>query len=146
MYLSQGLISDDDHHYPFTGILPFWTKMGTRVKLGYRQVKVINQSQPDLFPHNATIRGHRFHYSDIVDSAGCLLPKDLITGLTPAMKFQYDLTGWRNPSSVSESSSYQDLEGYRIHNVLASYIHLHFGSNPDFPIHFVRQCHALKRS
>ncbi|MGK7890838.1 MAG: cobyrinate a,c-diamide synthase [Leptolyngbyaceae cyanobacterium] len=131
MYLSQGLMGDNDQHYPFIGVLPFWTRMGTRVKLGYRQVETTQPS--GLFPLGETCRGHRFHYSDLVDSEGNMIPSpEAIVQLNPAIQLQYQVTGWGDR---------QTLEGYQIRNVLASYIHLHFGSNPTFAQHFVQHCH-----
>ncbi|NEQ97424.1 MAG: cobyrinate a,c-diamide synthase [Cyanothece sp. SIO2G6] len=134
MYLSQGLISDGEPRYPFVGTLPFWTRMGTQVKLGYRQVDVI---QPlSLFPMGETSRGHRFHYSDMVDDQGHLLQAHAeIVKLNPLIQLQYQVRGWGDR---------QTLEGYQIHNVLASYIHLHFGSNPAFAQRFVQRCRDLK--
>jgi cobyrinic acid a,c-diamide synthase len=151
MYLSQGLLGADQQAYPFVGILPFWTQMGQRVKLGYRQVEVTGANS--CFPHHGTIRGHRFHYSDIVDAAGNRLdlkpdPADLLTtedsaftvpGLAAGastdcnqpLQFNYRLQGW---------GDYQGWEGYQVHNVLASYVHLHFGSNPAFSQRFVQCC------
>ena len=35
-------------------------------------------------------------------------------------------------------------EGYSSHNVLASYVHLHFGSNPDVARNLVAQCQRYK--
>ncbi|MEM1242620.1 MAG: cobyrinate a,c-diamide synthase [Cyanobacteria bacterium P01_H01_bin.26] len=130
MYLSQGLLENET--YPFVGIFPFWTKMGNRVKLGYRQVDMIGHYNG--FPHQGKIRGHRFHYSDIVDAEGNLLEVMSTSPehtLSSQLQFNYKLQGWNN---------HQTWEGYQIHNVLASYVHLHFHSNPTFAQQFVQCC------
>ena len=132
MYLSQGLLGAEKQRYRFVGILPFWTQMGKRVKLGYRQVDMVGAYSG--FPHQGTIRGHRFHYSDIVDAQGDLLditPTSLETSQRGQLQFNYRLQGWNH---------HQTWEGYQIHNVLASYVHLHFGSNPAFAQQFVQFC------
>ncbi|MEM7797386.1 MAG: cobyrinate a,c-diamide synthase, partial [Cyanobacteria bacterium P01_C01_bin.118] len=138
MYLSQGLLGNET--YPFVSIFPFWIKMGNRVKLGYRQVEMVGHYSS--FPHQGKIRGHRFHYSDIVDADGNLLdiiPASLspsgaampTTSLKGQLEFNYKLQGWNH---------HQTWEGYQVHNVLASYVHLHFGSNPTFAQQFVQCC------
>ena len=142
MYLSQGIQNSDGQKYPFVGILPFWTRMGTKVKLGYRQVKVLGGA--GFFGKGETVRGHRFHYSDIVDDAGNVLQTDeailrkewpcAIGPLNQPIRLQYRVTGWGDR---------QELEGYQIYNVLASYVHLHFGSNSAIAGQFVNGCHAL---
>lgn len=145
MYLSEGLLGFEHQVYPFAGILPFWTQMGKRVKLGYRQVEVTGANC--CFPQHGTIRGHRFHYSDIVDAAGnslnlrpdsldsvCTVPgaaADSTANCNQPLQFNYRLQGW---------GGYQGWEGYQIHNVLASYVHLHFASNTAFPQQFVQCC------
>ncbi|MFG6107312.1 cobyrinate a,c-diamide synthase [Leptothoe sp. EHU-05/26/07-4] len=138
MYLSQGLLGAKKQRYPFVGILPFWTTMGQRVKLGYRQVDMVGPYGG--FPKQGTIRGHRFHYSDIVDAQGNLLeitptsPSTSLRGqfsLRGQLEFNYKLQGWKN---------HQPWEGYQVYNVLASYVHLHFGSNPTFAQQFVKCC------
>ena len=107
--------------------------MGNRVKLGYRQVEMVGPYNG--FPNQGKIRGHRFHYSDIVDAEGNLLE---ITPTFPEhiqireqLRFNYNLRGWNN---------HQIWEGYQVYNVLASYVHLHFGSNPTFAQQFVQCC------
>ena len=37
-------------------------------------------------------------------------------------------------------------EGYSEKNVLASYVHLHFGSNPEVARHLVASCRAYKEN
>ena len=108
--------------------------MGNRVKLGYRQVEMVGPYNG--FPNQEKIRGHRFHYSDIVNAKGNLLE---ITPTSPEhtsrapLQFNYKLTGW---------NQHQTWEGYQVHNVLASYVHLHFGSNPTFAQKFVQYCRS----
>ena len=106
--------------------------MGKRVKLGYRQVEMVGAYSG--FPNQGKIRGHRFHYSDIVDAHGNLLdinPTSLKISQRDELQFNYRLQGWNH---------HQIWEGYQLHNVLASYVHLHFGSNPTFAQQFVQSC------
>ena len=65
------------------------------------------------------IRGHEFHYSDItrVEETGRA----------------YQITGGKSQSE----------EGYLYMNTLASYVHLHFASNPEFARGFVNKCRMV---
>ena len=72
-----------------------------------------------------TARGHEFHYSEIV-------------GEPDGVPRLYRLTPRRGGAAVSE--------GYSKKNVLASYVHLHFGSNPEVARHLVASCRAYKDS
>ncbi len=67
-----------------------------------------------------TVLGHEFHWSDV---------KTLAQKTKTINK----------PFEVRHSSSdKKHLAGFRIGNVLASYIHLHFFSNPDVAYNIVR--------
>jgi len=91
--------------------------MGTRPKLGYCEVMGL----PDGWLGNGAIaRGHRFHYSDI-----CEMPADA----HPAPIYQ--VTRWNVPTTV---------DGYRVGSIWASYVHLHFASQPAIAPAWVQAC------
>ena len=85
--------------------------------LGYREVLTREQS---LFgPPSTMIRGHEFHYSDI--SA----PDEDARSVYKVM----DRRGWL-----------PETQGYMKNRVLGSYVHVHFGSNPEAAAAFVAAC------
>ena len=109
MYLCAGLRDFDDRFFEMTGVFPFQTEMVKgRAHLGYREV-LLTKDCP-LGAAGQTARGHEFHYSRV--SGG----QDL---------------GVRSAYRVKNGSGEDlGLEGYCVNNVLGSYIHVHFGSNP----------------
>ena len=115
MYLGRHLRLRDGHALAMVGVLPFGTMLTDRlVRFGYTEVSFISDCL--LGRAGATARGHSFHYSTI-DGA-------------PDVPCVYHV---RSTLSGAEST-----EGYVVGNVLASYIHLHFLSNPELSAHFVR--------
>jgi cobyrinic acid a,c-diamide synthase len=121
MYLSQGIESIDGKHFQMTGLLPWWTRMLPRRKsLGYAEVTLTKDS---LFgPVGTRLRGHEFHYSEL---AGDLSQLD----------------DWRTAYLVSHRrSETPQVEGFQRGNILASYVHTHFASNPEAVNYFVTQC------
>jgi cobyrinic acid a,c-diamide synthase len=103
--------------YDFVGIFPVTTKMlNQRKALGYREITLRTDSI--LGEKGAVARGHEFHYSETEE-----MPEE-IERLYQVSKGQSDL----------------GTEGYRYKNCLASYIHLHFGSNPGMAAAFVESC------
>jgi cobyrinic acid a,c-diamide synthase len=114
MYLAQTLELDGKSH-PMCGVLPFSTKMPAGLTLSYVEVTTTG----GLFGSGQTARGHLFHHSAITGQpadAGC-----------------YQLTTSRGDNIE---------EGYTIRNVLASYAHLHFASNPNLATTLVERCAA----
>jgi len=123
MYLCERLTDVKGQTYPMAGCFPFGTRMLTRRKaLGYREIRMA-QSSP-LGPAGLVGRGHEFHYSELSTT-------------DTAVPMVYDV--------APRSGDNRSAEGYRIHNTLGSYIHLHFGSNPDMAKHFVESCCMYKK-
>ncbi len=121
MYLSKGIHDFEGNFFGMAGVFPFETRMKKgRSRLGYREVSL--QKDCILGEKGATLRGHEFHYSEIDSDAG----------LGSAVSAIYSV---RNGSG-------QELrdEGYRYKRALASYIHIHFGSNPDIAGKFIGSC------
>ena len=124
MYLAREILDLEGRAHPMAGVFPFTVRMLPRLKaLGYREVTLAAASL--LGPAGTTARGHEFHYSEIVGEPGGV----------PRL---YRLTPRRGGAAVSE--------GYSANNVLASYVHLHFGSNPEVARHLVANCRAYKKT
>jgi cobyrinic acid a,c-diamide synthase len=115
MYLGRHLRLRDGDNLPMVGVLPFGTALTDRlVRFGYTEVSFASDCL--LGRAGASARGHSFHYSTIdgAPDADCV---------------------YRLRSTLSGAES---AEGYVVGNVLASYIHLHFLSNPELSVNFVR--------
>ena len=118
MYLCRSL---DER--PLVGVFPCAARMLPRRKaLGYRQVELSEATL--LGPAGTRARGHEFHYSEITAAE--------------SMTHCYRL-GRRDGEALG-------TEGYRYKNVLGSYVHLHFGSNPQLAVNFVDFCLKTRRN
>ena len=114
LYLSQQLTTADGSVYPMLGILPLEMEMTSKlVDFGY--VTVTFTQDCLLGPRGTIIRGHSFHYSRICSD--CEVATSYQVGFSLSGKQQW--------------------EGFTHGNVLASYVHLHFGANPVVARHFV---------
>jgi len=113
IYLSEGLEDAGD----FVGAFPARARMlPQRKALGYRQVET--RAGSIIGPAGTIARGHEFHYSEIG-----MLPDDI-----------------QRNYRVTRQGRELAAEGYCWRNCLASYIHLHFGSNPAIAAAFVTAC------
>jgi cobyrinic acid a,c-diamide synthase len=118
MFLTETLTDCAGWRYPMVGAYPFKTRMLPQLKaLGYREVVA---AKPTFIARGEKIRGHEFHYSEL---CGFIRGKKIET--------VYSMEG---PDHKKIS------EGYRYKNCLGSYVHLHFGSNPEFARRFVAAC------
>ena len=115
MYLGSHITDNCGETYEMVGLLPLVTAMNTKLRtLGYREVTTTKDSF--LGVAGTVFRGHEFHYSDLTDDGDC--------------QQIFEWTGRKKEGSC----------GYLHDNILATYIHSHWGSNTDIPRSFVRYC------
>jgi cobyrinic acid a,c-diamide synthase len=122
MYLAEALEDLDGVRHAMVGLLPAAVRMRPRrLSLSYTEVTL--QAASPLGPPGTVARGHEFHFSTL------------------------------DPVRASVARAYRlrrrggedGEEGYRIRNALLSYVHLHFGSNPDLAAGFVHACAEARR-
>lgn len=118
MYLCEWLEDQQGQRYPQVGLLPGGTRMTSRLQqFGYAEATFLRDTL--LGPAGTSVRGHRFHYS--VYEPGNSAPP-----------CAYRITR----ASTGETHS----EGLYRDNVLATYLHVHLGSQPQMAQHFVDFC------
>lgn len=107
MYLSESITGDNGQQHNMCGLVPGHTTMTGRLRsLGYRKAQSINETF--FGPAGTIFRGHEFHWSDI--------------------EYNQETTPLWQVCKVD--STEQSPAGYQEKNLFASYIHLHFASNP----------------
>lgn len=108
MYLCDRIIDLKGQTWDLVGTIPATATMTSRLTLGYRQVFPINDSS--LIPNDPTNKalwGHEFHRSQL----NAISPQPL----------------WQLQGSSPQSK--KTAEGWKINQVHASYLHLHFGES-----------------
>lgn len=119
MYLAEWLVDLEGNRHAMAGIVPGTSMMQqARVRMGYVEATVLRDSP--LAPAGASIRGHEFHWS-------CMVPPD-------ARRAAYRADGDRLEGIVAGPTG----------NVLASYLHVHFGSDPSLAPRFLTACRARR--
>jgi cobyrinic acid a,c-diamide synthase len=123
MYLSRAITLGNGKRYPMAGILPSETRMaGCRKRLGYVEVEF---RESTLWGKAGDrLRGHEFHYSELVSHPVSR------KGWSAA----YRLTT-RNGVSLHPEGFY-----HRSGRVLASYVHLHLAGHPAALDWFLAEC------
>ena len=101
IYLSKGIVADEDNTYEMAGVLPFsisMRKQDRKLSLGYRHFHY--NEQP--------LRGHEFHYTQFVPQ------EDMPNSIAQV----FDAKG----NAV-------DTPVFKYKNLIASYTHLYWGDN-----------------
>ncbi|HZR56693.1 MAG TPA: cobyrinate a,c-diamide synthase [Terriglobales bacterium] len=108
--------------YCMVGLLPLNIEMAVNlINFGYVDVKFTSDCL--LGPKGTMVRGHSFHFSRIAS---------------------HDATDTAYKASYSLSGEHA-VEGYTRGNLLASYIHLHFGAEPALAENLVRHIRKVKK-
>jgi cobyrinic acid a,c-diamide synthase len=117
MYLSSGITTLEKQYFPMAGVIPAQTIMHERLQaLGY--VEVETETDSVIGPAGLRFRGHQFRYSDFKPLAD--------------LKAVYRMTRHYDRRVMPE--------GYSLKNVVASYIHAHWASNPRIAEQLVEVC------
>ena len=117
MFLAQAIRTADGREHPMVGLVPGVAVMGEKIQaLGYVEVETTRRSI--LGEAGLRFRGHQFRYSRLEGAQGADL--------------SYRVR--RRRGNLLEA------EGYGGRNVLASYVHAHWASNPQVADGFVAAC------
>jgi cobyrinic acid a,c-diamide synthase len=117
MYLARAIVAADGARHAMVGLVPAEARMCTKLQaLGY--VEVETQASTILGGAGTRFRGHQFRYSELSPA--------------PEIDHVYSLRKRRGGETTRE--------GYRMKNVIASYVHAHWASNPNVPAELVRAC------
>jgi cobyrinic acid a,c-diamide synthase len=122
MYLAEGLTTLEGQSFSMAGILPVAVEMTkSLVHFGYADVEFADDCL--LGKKGTVVRGHSFHCSRIVAQGP----------LRCTYRVHYSL------------SDRKEEEGFTRRQVLGSYIHLHFRSNPSLVSSFLQQAGSTRR-
>lgn len=128
MYLAHSIETVEGRSFSMVGLLPGRIRMGKKLKaLGYREVEA--QEECLLLEEGEKARGHEFHYSEWMEDA----PRDSVCG-------------FRKPYHLFRGGEHSERreEGFCHDHLLASYVHLHFASNPKIPARWISLCEAFQ--
>jgi cobyrinic acid a,c-diamide synthase len=121
MVLTQGLTDSNGHTWRMAGLLPGITRMnGKLAALGYRYATATKANL--LAEPGESLKGHEFRYSSWVNDSSTAAAWNT----APAWEVQ-GTRGKAPPDGV----------GYAQGNLLASYLHVHFGQRRDLAQRFV---------
>jgi cobyrinic acid a,c-diamide synthase len=124
MYLSRAIVTSEGAIHPMVGLVPVETIMkGRLVALGY--VEVETQEPTVLGPAGLRFRGHQFRYSEL-------------GAMSEPTAHPYTIRKRRGGEAFPE--------GFATSNMLASYVHTHFASNPRVAAGFVASCVSYRLS
>ena len=120
MYLCDRLIDLNNQAWSMVGVIPTTTIMKKKLTLGYRQA--ISLQDSSLLEKQQTVKGHEFHRSQLTS-----LPREPL----------WQMQGFHSSSPII-------FEGWKIRQIHASYLHLHFGEYRFLVQRFIQSCLNFK--
>jgi cobyrinic acid a,c-diamide synthase len=119
MYLTEGICLLNGATFPLAGLIPGVAVMSDHLQaIGYAEV--VTTAASWLGPAGTHWRGHQFRYSTLAPEPPAAFER--IYRVTPR---------WGGAPFV---------EGFRRSNLIASYVHAHWASNPAVAENFVQTC------
>ena len=118
MYLCEQIRDFEGQSWPMVGVLPTTTVMGKRLTVGYRQATALQDSP--LLKAGAIVWGHEFHHSQLT-----AIPENPL----------FETRGYDQKGQGKAAT-----EGWQLHQVHASYVHLHWGGCAEIPVQFLQCC------
>ena len=125
MYLAEAFVDGEGGRHAMAGVVPGVSRLRPRLTLGYREVVALRDSP--IASAGQRVRGHEFHHSALDDPGACASP-----AYQPAYRRAAD-------DALAETEGV--VAGPR-GNVLASYLHVHFGTDPSLAERFVASAAA----
>ncbi|MGB0561347.1 MAG: cobyrinate a,c-diamide synthase [Spirulinaceae cyanobacterium] len=119
MYLCKAITTFEGQTWPLVGIFSPTVKMGGRLTLGYR--RAIAQRPSPIAQASQIVWGHEFHRSVLTQA-----PEQPL---------------WQSQGLARHAQP--NAEGWQHQNVYASYLHLHWATQPEIPQQFIRQAQAF---
>ncbi len=128
MYLSSQLSEmGTEANHEMTGCFNFSVQMSRRLRsLGYREI--ILTEDTIIGKKGDVLKGHEFHYSSLKE----------LNSEDPQVKNVYHVT--------TRAGQDITLKGFQKNNTLASYLHVHFGSNQGCAQTFVNHCAEFRKT
>jgi cobyrinic acid a,c-diamide synthase len=121
LYLGRKLTDLENVGHDFAGVLDFEAVMEPRrTALGYAEITAL--SDTPILSERASARGHEFHYSRIVRGA----------------------SDYKTAYRVETSSGVRN-DGFTSGSIVASYVHLHFASQPGLVPKWLAACRAWSK-
>ena len=119
LYLGESIADREEVEHRMVGLIPIRAAMRSRLqRLGYSRIEPAGRGL-----WSQALRGHEFHYSDIVDD------RSADAGWAPA---------WQRRRSRREGEP--EAIGYRRGRIWASYVHAYWASNSQACAAFVDAC------
>ncbi len=113
MYLCQSITDFEGTTWEMVGLLPTNVIIGKRLTLGYREATPLPANC--ILEENQTIWGHEFHRSQLQANSSSPL---------------YQL---------SDLYQNETQDGWKMGSIYASYLHIHWGEFPNFPLGLINQ-------
>jgi cobyrinic acid a,c-diamide synthase len=121
MTLCNSIVDFEGKSHPMVGVIPTNAVMGKRLTLGYRQATAL-QDGP-LLQVGDRLWGHEFHRSTLAAA-----PESPLLALT----------GYDSQRPFAP-------EGWHLHQIHASYVHVHFGAQEHLAQRFLERCERWNR-